>query len=178
MAEESCKEISKVLGIELSSKEEPKVVIRTVKTYLINRIQSWLLIGDNADDIEGLPDMRDFIPQFGRGHVIITSRIFETKRMGSVVNVWPMSAPEATELLLKSSGQIGDQVSCENTKKLLDRLGYMPVMVDQCGAYVRQEHITFPEYLELYDSQPEMLLGFTPGIWEYRKTKGRFNCQN
>ena len=58
----------------------------------------WLLIFDNAVKAD---DVRDYVPQTGDGHVLITSRNPGWQAIGIEREIMPLSPADAAELLLK-----------------------------------------------------------------------------
>jgi len=117
-------------------------VVQAVRRWLGSQ-PHWLLIFDNARDIA---TVRDYLPQGTTGHVLLTSRNPNWLGMATPVPV-PMLAPlEAVAFLMKRTGQPdGDAAAA-----LAEELGYLPLALEQAGAYVEATGRPLGEYLELY----------------------------
>ncbi|WP_344837924.1 FxSxx-COOH system tetratricopeptide repeat protein [Actinocorallia longicatena] len=110
----------------------------------------WLLIFDNANkpsDIEAhIPE-----PRAGQGHVLITSRNPEWSSVASTVVVDVFDRSESVEFLGK---RVRDRITDAEAGQLAERLGDLPLALEQAGALQLQTGISSEEYLELLDQQP------------------------
>src|ERR1700761_7890139 len=104
----------------------------------------WLLIFDNADE----PDkVEEFIPR-GPGDVLITSR---NQGWKSYINTVPMDVftrPESTEFLLKRAPR---GLSEADAERLAEKLGDLPLALEQAGALLSETGMPADEYLRLID---------------------------
>jgi tetratricopeptide (TPR) repeat protein len=128
---------------------------------------SWLLIIDNADDVELLfgPSPlcdRDCLPFSHRGSILFTTRNHEIVRKldipkTGVIHMADMSRLEATELLQKhlDESQTSDP---DSTTELLDFLANLPLAIKQASAYMDQTGITTKQYLGHCRSSDESLV--------------------
>jgi len=104
----------------------------------------WLLIYDNADQPE---DVFPLIPR-GPGDVLITSR---NHRWQSVVNTVPMDVftrSESQEFLDKRVPKGLTEVDAD---RLAEKLGDLPLALDQAGAMLAETGMPVDEYLQLLD---------------------------
>ena len=125
--------------------QDQSETVRAVKRWLEHN-SGWLLIFDNAHDPEAI---RDYIPQGGAGHVIITSR---NPGWGSVARLLPVKEfdrADSIEFLLRRTGQ-DDQDAAD---ALADELGDLPLALEQAGAYIEATGITLTDYQELFRSR-------------------------
>jgi tetratricopeptide (TPR) repeat protein len=106
----------------------------------------WLLIFDNADRPE---DFRDYIPG-GPGDVLITSRNPEWQANTDTVQVDVFSRDESKAFLTKRA-PIRHQAP--DTDLLAEKLGDLPLALDQAGAMLAETGIPISEYVELLDNQ-------------------------
>jgi len=120
----------------------------------------WLLVYDNADGHYSVVER--FLPPINGGNVLITSRNPELRRITSNKNsmeVVGMTEEEAVSLLLESamldgtSGQIISMV-----RKLVSKLGGIPLALDQAGAYMQSCGCSIDDYLELYTRERDKLM--------------------
>jgi tetratricopeptide (TPR) repeat protein len=104
----------------------------------------WLLIFDNADQPE---DISKLIPQ-GPGDVLITSR---NHRWQSLTNIIPMNVfarAESTEFLHK---RVPKGLADPDASRLADKLGDLPLALEQAGAMLAETGMPADEYLKLLD---------------------------
>ena len=104
----------------------------------------WLLIFDNADQPE---DINHLIPR-GPGDVLITSR---NHRWQSVINTIPMDVflrKESTDFLLK---RVPRGLTEPNAALLADKLGDLPLALEQAGAMLSETGMPVDVYLRLLE---------------------------
>jgi tetratricopeptide (TPR) repeat protein len=106
----------------------------------------WLLIFDNADQPEDFPD---YIPQ-GPGDVLITSRNPTWQETIDTVQVDVFSRKESQEFLLKRGPA---ELTEPDTDLLAEKLGDLPLALDQAGAMLAETGMPVDEYIELLDKQ-------------------------
>src|SRR6266478_4254562 len=138
----------------------------------------WLLVYDNADGEYQVVER--FLPPGNKGNILITSRNkvfgrFTTSQ--SSLEVDSMGEEEAISLLLKSS-MLNSNFVGDTANRIVTALGFIPLAIDQAGAYVLCCGCSLDSYLELYLKHREKLLsdpGFkgasdygysTYGTWE------------
>ena len=123
--------------------------VRAVKRWLEHN-SGWLLIFDNAHD-QGA--MRDYIPQGGAGHVIITSRNPDWSSVARLLPVKKFDRADSIKFLCKRTGQ--DDLDAADA--LADELGDLPLALEQAGAYIKATGIALTDYQELFRSRREEL---------------------
>ncbi len=131
--------------------EDQTEIAKAVKRWLEHN-PDWLLIFDNAQDPSGI---RNYLPQGGAGHVIITSR---NPLWGSVAKLLPapiFDRAESIEFLCKRTGQEDKKAA----DALADELGDLPLALEQAGAYIETTGISLTEYQELFQSRRKELWG-------------------
>ncbi len=106
----------------------------------------WLLIFDNADQPE---DLKDFLPG-GPGDVLITSRNHRWQSQVTTVPVDVFTRAESTEFLSKRAPV---DASDPEADLLADKLGDLPLALDQAGAMLAETGMGIREYLGLLDEQ-------------------------
>jgi tetratricopeptide (TPR) repeat protein len=123
--------------------------VRAVKHWLEHN-SSWLLIFDNANDQKVV---RNYIPQGGAGHIIITSRNPDWGSVARLLPVKKFNRADSTEFLYKRTGQ-DDRDAAD---ALADELGDLPLALEQAGAYIKATGIAFTDYQELFRSRRKEL---------------------
>ena len=103
---------------------------------------------------------------------MFTSRSRGLDRLGTVVEVSPLSPEEGLTLLLRGY-DVRDRQHDMNGEgsKIITRLGGLPLAIDQAAAYIQYKRIPLerlPEFLAEYEAHKEKILQYTPpNFWEY-----------
>ena len=80
-----------------------------------------------------------------------------------------MTEDEGLELLLRQSELELDDRNAVEGKKIINKPGYLPLAIDQAGAYISARRLPLQHFLEHYDERREVVLKHTPSLWEYRR---------
>jgi tetratricopeptide (TPR) repeat protein len=104
----------------------------------------WLIVLDNADSPE---ELRPFIPQ-GPGHMIITSRNQGWVRPEVAIEVGVFDREESIAFLRRQVPQIGEA----DAIRVADKLGDLPLAIEQAGAWLSATAMPVSDYLELLDT--------------------------
>ncbi|KAI0864359.1 hypothetical protein F4860DRAFT_441662 [Xylaria cubensis] len=170
--------------IKVKGIDDDKADVRSlVQTALSESRDAWLLIVDNADDLEllfGSAALRDCLPFSCKGSILFTTRNHEAVRKlgirsSDVIHVSGMNETEATDLFKRNLdiGRMGDP---RVTAELLESLAYLPLAIKQASAYMDQTGITMRRYLELCRSNDETFLKLLGKEFEdYGRYKGSQN---
>ncbi|MFC0527886.1 FxSxx-COOH system tetratricopeptide repeat protein [Phytohabitans kaempferiae] len=110
----------------------------------------WLLIFDNADDPAQL---REYLPQ-GPGHVLITTRDQAWAREAHVVEVGVFTREESIAFLHRRIPHLSDT----DAELVAERLGDLPLAIEQAGAWLAATAMPVAHYLELLETQPLKML--------------------
>ncbi|KAI0420494.1 hypothetical protein F5X98DRAFT_29554 [Xylaria grammica] len=144
--------------------------VEAVKNWFAeNSNRDWLLIFDNLDDPETV-NIMDYIPRTAWGSIIITSRRRGLLSYGTVMEIPEMNPGEGLPFLAKISRFRRELNSCERQRalQLLQLLEYLPLAIEQAGAYISQRIPddfesccpTLEDYLDLYQRNARMLLQY------------------
>ncbi|KAF8477588.1 P-loop containing nucleoside triphosphate hydrolase protein [Kalaharituber pfeilii] len=137
---------------------EEQHVVDAVKEWLITKNNTkWLLVIDNLDDIESF-DINDYIPSAPHGTVIITSRRPESTQGRRGLEVQQMDNSEAEELLFKSAKRDFEKIPLDAAATIVHKLGYLPLAIEQAGAYIHVRQYSFSRYLKEYNTNVTHLL--------------------
>ncbi|KAL3448259.1 hypothetical protein BJX65DRAFT_307124 [Aspergillus insuetus] len=138
-----------------------------VKAYLSHESSGkWLLVYDNADDMEmwmegtaAGPPLKRLLPQNEAGHIVFTSRNSKlaVKLVSSnVIRIPDMDEETALRMLRKlliRKDLLEDRVAIAT---LLEQLCYLPLAISQAAAYINENDIaTLEDYLCLLAAQEE-----------------------
>jgi hypothetical protein len=105
----------------------------------------WLLIFDNADAPD---DLEPFLPG-GPGHVLITSRNPVWSRVAEPVEIDVFSRDESVEHLQRRVPGLSD----ENARIVAEKLGDLPLAIEQAGAWLAETGTPPASYVQELDSQ-------------------------
>ncbi|KAI1764224.1 hypothetical protein GGR53DRAFT_466493 [Hypoxylon sp. FL1150] len=142
--------------------------IAFVRRKLATNSSKWLLVFDNYDDSAAF-DLRDYIPSGISGHVLITSRSTDTERIGPMIHISGMSEDEAIQLLFKQIDVLHDGTNHVAAAEIVKRLGYLPLAIDQAGAYMNAECLPLTNFLDHYEQSAREVLESVPSLWEYNE---------
>jgi hypothetical protein len=116
----------------------------------------WLLIFDNADEPEKL---KPFLPTDPKGHILITSRAQVFHGLAQPVRLEVLAPEKALEFLLKrTEREASDAAEKESAEHLAKELGYLPLALEQAGAFISENGSQFGDYLASYRKQRLQLL--------------------
>jgi len=189
--EKSYRDIGQVLEIPgiIEDKADVKVL---VKTFLSQESAGrWLLIIDNADDVEmlygradesnessGSPALADYLPFSRKGSILFTTRNLEAavKEAGvDVIILREMSESDSQKLLETSLLDKSLTEGKDVTANLLDNLTHLPLAIKQAAAYMNKNKMSVSEYLALYEGNDDDLLHLLSEEFEdqgrYREVK-------
>lgn len=115
---------------------------------------NWLLIFDNADDLDVL---RDFWPVSGTGSILITSRdpLAKTRARVSVANgldLLPFSPEDGGQLLRNLTGY-NDDDSVPLSVDISGKLTGIPLAIAQIAGTISRRDLGLAEFVELYDEE-------------------------
>ncbi|ORY56847.1 uncharacterized protein BCR38DRAFT_490295 [Pseudomassariella vexata] len=156
--ENAYREVGQALGVRLEDdKADVKLLVKAALEY--ERIGSWLLVVDNADDLKLVTELSKYLPSSRKGSVLFTTRNHATvlrldSQPESVEKIREMSRHEALNLLKKNAGEslCRDSVS---TETLLDFLADFPLAISQASTYMFQSGTSTKLYLAYYQSSDE-----------------------
>jgi tetratricopeptide (TPR) repeat protein len=115
----------------------------------------WILVFDNADRPE---DLQALLPDIqGPGHILITSRNQRWTDLAKVLEVDVFTRSESIDLLERRSPGI----SRDEADRLAEKLGDLPLALEQAAAWQAETGMPVAEYLELLDERMEQLLEVT-----------------
>lgn len=110
----------------------------------------WLLVFDNAGEPQ---DVLRYLPK-GPGHLLITSRSRTWTSAANAIEVDVFHPDESVQLLRAR----WPELTHEQALQLADRLGHLPLALEQAVALHEQTGTPLSEYLESLDSDPTVIL--------------------
>ena len=141
--------IANLLNLPEKDEKDQNLSVAAMKLWLeINT--GWLLILDNADTpnlVEG------FLPLNPKGHILLTSRaqVFDNLGITNPLELDKMQPDEAKQFLLKRTGRSELEPADTNAvEQLAKELDYLPLALEQAGAYINKVKCSFQDYLTSY----------------------------
>jgi len=145
--------LAEVLDLPEKDAKEQNFIVSAVLRWLEDN-SGWLLVFDNADETRLL---EDYIPINHKGHILLTSRaqVFDKLGISKQVQLEKMPPDEAKVFLLKRTGRSNPhQIENEAILEIAKELDYLPLALEQAGAYIHKVSCSFTAYLaELYREQ-------------------------
>ena len=110
----------------------------------------WLLVFDNAMEPAAV---KQYLP-FPSGHILITSRNREWESFAKIISVGIFSRQESIDLIqLHAPG-----TTIEDADRLADRLGDLPLALQQAATWQSETGMSVDEYIQLFETESERLL--------------------
>ncbi len=152
-----------LLGLPEQQEQDQAITVAAVQRWLATH-PHWLLILDNADDLEVV---RDFLPAESPGHVLLTTREQAAGSLAQPISVERMDQLEGTLLLLRRArvlapGAVLEQAPAAervSAAAIVAELDGLPLAIDQAGAYIEETGCALADYLALYRTRRKDLLG-------------------
>src|SRR5579859_3093429 len=147
-------EIATLLNLPVKDSQEQATIIQAVKAWLQNH-RDWLLILDNADELDILPA---FLPPRLGGHVIITTRAIALGRFARLLLVETFSQEQGILFLLRRAGLIALDADISQAlpedqalaQQITQEVGGLPLALDQIGAYLETTGSSLAAYWQQY----------------------------
>ncbi len=162
--------LAHLLQLPQKNEREAERIVQAIKIWLEEHTR-WLLILDNADDLELA---RTFLPTRPRGHILLTTRSQIVGDLATLLPVPAMSREEGLLFLLKRSGLLPPGTELESlasdirreAEALVEMLAGHPLALDQAGAYIEETRspsafatsAPLTQYRQLYQQQSRHLL--------------------
>ncbi|MCK5661163.1 MAG: tetratricopeptide repeat protein, partial [Methanosarcinales archaeon] len=148
--------IAELLNLPEKNEAEQNLVVASVKRWLGRKANTgWLLIFDNADN----PNLiKNYLPLSSKGHILLTSRAqaFDYLGIAKPVELEEMPPDEARQFFLKRTEHENSEP--EEIDALAQELDYLPLAMEQAGAYINKIKCNFQDYLTSYHQRGLELL--------------------
>lgn len=153
--------LAALLQIHRPFQEGQQQVVAVVRRWFTEQ-SGWLLVLDNADDLELLAEL---LPG-GDGHLLLTTRLAATGTLATSLSVDPLTLQEGTLFLLRRAKLLapGQPLSAiepgmlGQAEELVGALGGLPLALDQAGAHIEESGCRLSSYLHLFTRRQMELL--------------------
>ena len=152
--------------------DESSLPSRFNKWLLSAEKSNYLLIFDNADDLETVP-MPNYVPKTGWGHIILTSRdqgiIGTLAKTGALLD--QLALDEAILVLLqKANVHSPSAEELGHAQDIVQQFGCLPLAIDQAGAYIKARRKSLSAFKELCIQRQSDILKYKPRLAGYDQT--------
>ena len=145
---QSLADLGRQLGVPVTQE------LNQAATLVIDALSStglrWLLVYDNANEPD---DLAHLIPSAG-GHVILTSRNQTWSNVWDAIEVNVFDRPESISLIQRR----GNEISLHDANLLAEKLGDLPLALDQAASWQAATGMPVSDYLDLFDEHHRVLL--------------------
>lgn len=160
--EEDYTRIAHLLNLPEKHVREADLIAEAVKKWLEAHTK-WLLILDNADDLQLVSA---FLPIKHQGHILLTTRSQIVGAIAKPIELEGMEPEEGLIFLMRRSGLLKDtnklaQVASEvrdTATELVNLLRGLPLALDQAGAYIEETSVSLADYTHMYHEECSFLL--------------------
>ncbi|KAJ5818925.1 Acyl transferase/acyl hydrolase/lysophospholipase [Penicillium riverlandense] len=165
--EQAYQKISKELRIPVCDNETDDVKALVQKRLGEPSTGRWLLIYDNADDLDmwdgsttesATNALKQFLPISDQGAIVFTTRshrVAQHLSTTNIVEVPEMDEHRASRVLrnsLVNKELLNDK---ETTRELLRRLTFLPLAIVQAASFINENKLDFSRYITLLDGQEQ-----------------------
>ena len=136
-----------------------------------NASESWLLIYDNAVYVtkNECEELQKYMPKNNKaGNILLTTICDEPYDDEPLINIDVFAEHTAKEFLYRRTKIVDDKGAAD----LAERLGYLPLALEQAGAHISKEKINYAEYLSLLEKHGLKIFGdeYTKKVKHYKYT--------
>ena len=152
-------ELASTLQVTTSTQVEEQ--LQAVRHWLLTNAR-WLLILDNVDTEDAKNAVLDLLPQLTNGHVLITSRLTTWIGMTDQIALDVLTELAAVEFLLdRTAGQRRTTADdAADAAVLAGLLGYLPLALEQAGAFIAKNGISFSGYSKRWHARELKVLSW------------------
>jgi len=156
-------EIAKALRLSLASSNDQDRIVQAVLEWF-NGTGRWLLILDNVADRH---DIGPFVPQRGKGDLLLTSRetVFQELGIARALDAVELDPDEALRFLAVRVGRSElEPAERAAAVDLAGELGNLPLALEQAAAYITENDARFDDYLRAFRIRRVSLLEKASGL--------------
>nr|MCH9647853.1 tetratricopeptide repeat protein [Deltaproteobacteria bacterium] len=165
----SLAELGPKVGLERI--EEEAAATEAVLTWLGDH-SGWLVILDNVDDEKAARAVTELLPQLTTGRVLITSRLSNWSARVTEFPLSELTTEEAVAFLLaRAEKRLPTSQEAIQSAALAERLGGLPLALEQAAAYINVHRLSFSDYSGLLEEQSrEVLEWFDSRLMTYPRS--------
>ncbi|KIJ40799.1 hypothetical protein M422DRAFT_256222 [Sphaerobolus stellatus SS14] len=149
--------------------ENTEAAMDLVKSILSGWTKPWLMVFDNLDNPSNFKDIYWLFPISAFGSILITSRNHGLQELAPHYLLQEMDEHDGLCLLFRRQNSVEDVVL---GKQILEILGWLPLAIDQAGAYIAQRKLPLQDFITQFHHRKNVLLRDIPQIWPYQLSVG------
>lgn len=161
-------DVAALLGLPEKDDQDQSRAVAAVKRWL-SRQTGWLLVLDNADDLEMVSD---FIPEVIGGHLLLTTRAQSTGHIAQRIPLEKLSMEDGVWFLLRRAKLLTSTVPLDTAeydswvkaKAIAEIMDGLPLALDQAAAYIEETGCGLAGYVERYQKRRIALLRRRGGL--------------
>ena len=154
--------IAQLLDLPERHQQDSSLLLTGFKRWL-QQNQNWLLILDNADDLDLI---KELLPRKTRGSTLITTRSQITGTIAHRIEIEKMNPKEGALFLLRRTGILApedpfeqaSQQHQQQAKEITNLMDGLPLALDQAGAYIDETRCGLDGYIHLFQTRQHDLL--------------------
>jgi tetratricopeptide (TPR) repeat protein len=129
----------------------------------------WLLIIDNVDTNEAAAEVQRMLARLRSGHVLITSRISNWSAGVQPLELDVLTSADAAVFLMERTPHRSQRADdAPQASAIARQLDGLALALEQAGAYIDKQRLSFAEYLERWvATRPEVLRWHDPRLMQY-----------
>ncbi|KNG79981.1 kinesin light chain 1 and, partial [Aspergillus nomiae NRRL 13137] len=166
---------------------KPAEVKEKVTAYLSQESAGkWLLLFDNADDMEmwsqdntNNPVLANFLPRSEQGHILFTTRSRKVAVKLVSSHVITISEPDTETALKILQNSLVEKTLLNDHDMaitLLEQLAFLPLAITQAAAYINENSIGLSDYIILLqDQEPDVIELLSENFGDERRYKDTQN---
>jgi tetratricopeptide (TPR) repeat protein len=157
--------------LDLPEREASEEEVREVAALRwLGEQPGWLLILDNVDSEDAAAAVDGLVTRLHGGHVLLTGRLARWSAEVEPLELDVLTEKAAAEFLLArtKARRRTTQEDAGYAVALARELGFLPLALEQAGAYIAERRLTLAVYLEEWHSRHEQVLTwFDPRVSHY-----------
>ena len=151
--------LAATLNLPQQNEPEDPVKIAAVLAWLAAN-SNWLLILDNVDDAKAAGAVSALLPKLANGNTLITARYERFPPAVTMLRVDVLAPEPARDFLLArtQAGRRADEDDPALAAELAEELGYLALALEQAGAFIAAQRISFERYLAYWRDERARVL--------------------
>lgn len=149
--------------LNLPQQNEPQdpIKIAAVLAWLAAN-SNWLLILDNVDDAKAASAVGNLLPKLANGKTLITARYERFPPAVPMLRLDVLAPEPARDFLLArtQAGRRADEDDSALATELAEELGYLALALEQAGAFIAAQRISFERYLAYWRDERARVVDF------------------
>ncbi len=161
-----------VLDLDEQDAKEEEAKVAGALRWLRNN-PGWFLVLDNVDTKEAAEAAEALLAQLHAGDVLITSRMSRWSKQVEPLELDVLTADDAVAFLLERTDRRRRKTATDeaDARNLATELGELALALEQAGAYIEEQRLSFVQYLAQWQSNRDKVTEwFDPQVMQYPRS--------